>query len=284
VTPPQTHAKIAIDAIKAGKHVAVEKPMCTTLEEATQMVNTAKKEGVLDCYFENLCFAPSYSAAKQIVVDGGVGEVFFMRCGESDGKGIQKFREESGSISHYGVIREGGCHPIMFCRYLYDRAPVSKVYAQTRGLQKTGEEDAAFLTITYSTGQVAWVDTAVYALGTFDDRAEIYGTKGTIIADLYGFHMNRGVKVYSEDGFDPKIGSSNYPAGKGYFGRQKNWSHPMPDEEFALGYFHEQKAFLKSVLAGRRPEVNFADGKATLEVVFAAYKSLETGGAASLPL
>lgn len=68
----------------------------------------------------------------------------------------------------------------------------------------------------------------------------------------------------------------------GYFGRHNNWSHPMPDEEYALGYFHEQKAFLRSVLSGIRPDVNFDDGRATLEVI--AYKSLETENAVSLPL
>ena len=96
--------------------------------------------------------------------------------------------------------------------------------------------------------------------------------------------MNRGLKVFSQEGYDPAIGASRYPKGFGYFGRQKNWNHPIADEEYALGYFHEQKAFLNSVLKGTRPDVNFDDGKATLEVILAAYKSRDTGSAVSLPL
>jgi len=293
VTPPRTHASIAIDAMKAGKHVAVEKPLCMTLDEAEEMIRVSKKEHVFDCYLENLCYAPTYSMAKRIVSDGGVGDVFFVRCGESDGKGIDKYREEnvmrgknetSAKFPSYGMLHEGGCHPIMYCRYLFDRAPVSKVYAETRKYANRGSEDAAFVTITYSSGQVAWVDTCIYSLGTFDDRAEIYGTKGTILADLYGFHMNGGVKVHSQEGFDPAIGSSRYPFGSGFFGKKRGWSTPLPDEEYSLGYYHEQKGFLNNILVEKRPEVNFDDGKATLEVIMAAYKSQETGNAVTLPL
>jgi predicted dehydrogenase len=264
------------------------------------MIEVSKKTGMLDCYLENLCYAPAYTTAKKIIVDGGIGEVFFVRCGENDGKGLFAQEEEmkdreagnkgedegdAPKKRNYGILHEGGCHPIMCCRYLYDRARVTKVYAEVRNHSKLRpSEDAAFLTITYSDGQVAWVDASNYALGTFDDRAEIYGTKGTILADLYGFHMNRGLKVFSRDGYDSAIGSSRYPRGFGYFGRQKNWNHPIPDEEYALGYYHEQKAFLNSVLHGTRPEVNFDDGKATLEVILAAYKSRDTGNAVILPL
>jgi predicted dehydrogenase len=302
-TPANTHASLAIAAAKAGKHVAVEKPVSITLQQADDMIKAVKKAGVLDCYFENLCYAPVYAMAKKIVDDGGLGTPFFMRCGESDGKGIDKYREKFETPKHldsvaekikktekksteagYGYLQEGGCHPIMFCRYMYDRQPVSKVYAETRAFLAPGHDDVATLTITYKAGQIAWVDACRYALGTFDDRVEIYGTKGTIFADLYGSNMTTGVKVYSESGFNPAIGSSRYPNGLGFFGVQTNWSHPIADEEYSLGYFHEQQAFLRSLLAGQRPNVNFDDGKATLEVILGAYKSRDTGTAVTLPL
>ncbi len=104
VTPPYTHAQVAIDALRAGKHAAVEKPLCMDLQEANEMINAAKKSGMLDCYFENLCYAPAYSAAKKIISDGGVGDVFFVRCGENDGKGIEaggEMLERAGKAPQY---------------------------------------------------------------------------------------------------------------------------------------------------------------------------------------
>lgn len=44
----------------ARKHVICEKPLCKTLEEADQMIDTCKKQGVLLMYAEELCFAPKY--------------------------------------------------------------------------------------------------------------------------------------------------------------------------------------------------------------------------------
>jgi len=295
VTPGELHAQMAIDAAKAGKHVAVEKPLCIELKEADEMIRAVKKAGVRDAYFENLCYAPTYATAKQVMDDGGIGDVFFIRCGESGGLGIdtykamfEKARKEGKKPSRgeYGILHGGGCHPIMCVRYLYDRQPAVRVYAETRSYAR-GEpmnEDVALVTITYKGGQIAWIDACSYALGTFDDRCEIYGTKGSILMDLYGVHMTTGIKVYSQPGFNPTIGSSRYPRGKGYFGTQTNWSHPMTDEERSLGYYHEQEAFLKSILAEERPSVNFDDGKATLEVIFAAYKSRDTGNSVTLPL
>jgi len=291
-TPDYLHAPMAIEAAKAGKHVAVEKPMCISLEQADEMIKAVKKAGVLDCYFENLCYAPALVTAKAIIDDGGIGEVFFMRCGESVGSGIDKLREnykmeraekkKKLSQPRYGVLLSMGCHPITYCRYIFNKQPVTKVYAETRSYIREDPkcEDVALLTITFRDGQVAWVDSCIYALGTIDDRAEIYGTKGTIFVDLYGPQMTNGIKVYSQSGFNPAIGSSRYAR----FGVQTNWIHPIPDEMHSLGYYHEQQAFLRSILADNRPNINFDDGKATLEVIFAAYKSRDTGKAISLPI
>ena len=55
-----------IDAANAGKHVICEKPLCKTLEEADEMIETCKRQGVLLMYAEELCFAPKYMRAKQI--------------------------------------------------------------------------------------------------------------------------------------------------------------------------------------------------------------------------
>ena len=56
--PNSVHARITIDAAKAGKHVVCEKPLCVTLEEADEMIDACAKAGVLLMYAEELFFAP----------------------------------------------------------------------------------------------------------------------------------------------------------------------------------------------------------------------------------
>lgn len=295
VTPSYLHAPMAIDAAKAGKHLAVEKPMCLNLREADEMMNAVKNAGVLDAYFENLCFSPSYAQAKEIVDADGLGDVFFIRCCENFGGGTEvvrkmfkalKEKKEAPGVWYYDYKRSGGgtllsagIHCIMYARYVLDREPATKVYAELRNLVSPDPrvEDLSFVTISYKGGQVAWIDSGHYALGTIDDRTEIYGTKGTIFLDLY---RSNPIRVYSKPGYG-LTGASMFGQ---IPGADKNWSFPIPDERWALGYWYEQRHFLRSILADERPKVNFEDGRASVEVVMAAYKSCETGNAISLPL
>ena len=57
---------MTVDAAKAGKHVICEKPLCRTLEEADQMIDACRKQGVLLLYAEELFFAPKYVRAKTL--------------------------------------------------------------------------------------------------------------------------------------------------------------------------------------------------------------------------
>lgn len=75
-TTNATHAPIAIDAARAGKHVVVEKPMCLSLVEADAMIAAAREHGVKLMHAEEFCFAPKYVRVKQVVDEGGIGRVF----------------------------------------------------------------------------------------------------------------------------------------------------------------------------------------------------------------
>src|SRR5438045_2543605 len=73
--PNYVHARITIDAARAGKHVICEKPLCVTLDEADEMIDACKKAGVLLLYAEELFFAPKYVKAKQMADEGASGRI-----------------------------------------------------------------------------------------------------------------------------------------------------------------------------------------------------------------
>jgi len=89
LTPFETHEAVAIDAMKAEKHVAVQKPMTTTLHSADRMVQMAEKIGtvfkVTECY---VCYPPLV-LAKKLIDAGEIGEPAGMRikyiCGPDGG-------------------------------------------------------------------------------------------------------------------------------------------------------------------------------------------------------
>lgn len=75
MTPPKTHAPLAIRAMDMGCHVLVEKPMAITSEEADQMIGTAERNKVKLCVMHNHLFDPHILRAKRMTEDGLLGDV-----------------------------------------------------------------------------------------------------------------------------------------------------------------------------------------------------------------
>ena len=75
-TPPSSHASLALLLLRAGKHVALEKPMCLTLAEADELIATAEAEGRMLTVHQNRRWDPDYLALRRAVDAGMLGEVF----------------------------------------------------------------------------------------------------------------------------------------------------------------------------------------------------------------
>lgn len=87
-TPHAAHAPIAIDALKAGKHVLVEKPMASNLKDATKMVKTAKEMGkVLFCGIISR-WSPDIQRIKSFIESGALGEIYFAEFVSTRRRGI----------------------------------------------------------------------------------------------------------------------------------------------------------------------------------------------------
>ncbi|HUS05613.1 MAG TPA: Gfo/Idh/MocA family oxidoreductase [Bryobacteraceae bacterium] len=71
--PNGLHAQMSIDCARAGKHIVCEKPLAMTLEEGEEMIDVARREGVLLMYAEELFFTPKYVRAKEMADRGAFG-------------------------------------------------------------------------------------------------------------------------------------------------------------------------------------------------------------------
>jgi len=76
ITPHYTHAPIALECIRAGKHVIVDKAMCIKVAEATEMIEEAKKNDVMLAVFHNRRHDGNFRAIKEMVNSGRIGQVF----------------------------------------------------------------------------------------------------------------------------------------------------------------------------------------------------------------
>jgi predicted dehydrogenase len=78
-TPNALHFPIAKAALEAGKHVLCEKPLATSLREASQLVSLAEKTGRRNCTFHNLRFYPMIQQARRICESGELGEILIVQ-------------------------------------------------------------------------------------------------------------------------------------------------------------------------------------------------------------
>lgn len=271
--PNYAHCEITVKAARAGKHVVVEKPLCLNLAEADRMIAACDEAGVKLMYAEELCFTPKYVRLKKLLDDGVLGDpVLFKQSEKHDGPHAEHFWdvERSGG----GVTMDMGCHAIQFFRWLNANNAVKTVYAQMNTsvhASRTRGEDNAIIILEFENGVVAMAEESWTKRGGMDDRAEIHGSEGVAYADL--LHGN-AIPTYTTKGVGYAVEKAGSTIG---------WSFVMYEEIWNYGFPQEFQHFVDCVRHDREPLVTGADGKAVLEIVFAAYESAGSGRKIALP-
>ena len=271
--PNHLHCQVVLDAAAAGKHIVIEKPLCLSLAEADRMIAACAKAGVKLMYAEELCFAPKYVRLKQLLDSGALGRATLLKQSEKhDGPHAAHFWdvERSGG----GVAMDMGCHAIEFFRWMLGRPRIKSVYAQMSTQvhgKKTKGDDNAILIVEFENGVIGMAEESWTKLGGMDDRAEIHGSQGVAYADL--LHGN-SIETYSATGYDYAVEKA---------GSTKGWSFTIYEEAWNYGFPQEMAHFVDCVRRDLPPLVTGRDGRAVLEVIFAAYESARTGRKVYLP-
>ena len=271
--PNDLHCEITLDAAAAGKHVVMEKPLCLNLAEADKMIEACRRANVKLMYAEELCFAPKYVRLKALLDEGALGRPTLIKQSEKhDGPHAAHFWDVARSGG--GVTMDMGCHAIEFFRWMLGRSPVKSVYAHMTTLvhgDKTRGEDNAILLLEFADGTMALAEESWTKLGGMDDRAEVHGSKGVAYADLL---RGNAIEAYSSIGYGYAVEKSGPTVG---------WSFPLYEEAWNYGFHGEMAHFVDCVQNDRKPVVTGEDGRAVLEVIFAAYESARVGRKVALP-
>jgi len=271
--PNNLHCEITLKAARAGKHIVVEKPLCVNLAEADLMIAACKKANVKLMYAEELCFTPKYVRLKELLDEGALGKPVLLKQSEKhDGPHADHFWdvERSGG----GVTMDMGCHAIEFFRWLNGKNPIKSVYAQMSTsvhTDKTIGDDNAIIILEFENGVTAIAEESWTKLGGMDDRAEIHGSEGVAYADVL---QGNSIQTYSQKGVGYAVEKAGNTVG---------WSYTMFEEIWNYGFPQEMQHFVECVKYDKEPLVKGEDGKAVLEVIYAAYESAGTGRKVMLP-
>lgn len=242
-TPTVTHADLAIQAIEAGKHVLVEKPMTNTTEEARQLIKAAKNYGVhLSVGFVER-FNPAISEAVNIISKGEIGEVILAHTRRVSRRPLR--------IGDVGVIKDLAIHDIDIINQLF-KTEAKNVFASAGSIAHDFE-DYANIIVCFDYNRSAFIETN-WLTPRKVRTLTITGTEGLITVE----YITQQVTV------------------------ENNERLYQPFLDYGEPLMRELDSFVSSIVDDRSPEVTGEDGLRALEISEAAIQSAKSGRQVSL--
>jgi UDP-N-acetylglucosamine 3-dehydrogenase len=184
VTMWDQHAAPTLAAVKAGKHVFVEKPMASTISDCEAMVRAANASD--KCFMVgHICrFNPRYAAAKREIETGRIGKIVSMYARRN----IPAWVSE-GVLNKIGPIIGDAVHDTDLMLW-YSGAKVETAYAQTLSVRNLRYPDIGWTMYRFNTGAIGVCENVWFlpekTSFQIDERMEIIGTEGSIhIHDTY---------------------------------------------------------------------------------------------------
>jgi len=232
-------AKETLKALKAGKHVLVEKPMATNVKQAEKLLETAEEEGLHLSVGFLMRFIPGIQHMKNAIEDKTIGNLV---CATA--KRVSEWPERIGDV---GVVKDTAIHDIDIIRYLFSEEPIA-VYAKTGSMKHKKFEDYAQIMLTFDGGKSAFIESNW--LTPYKTRTLVVtGSKAIMKLD----YITQELTIEdAKETIQPR-----YP-----------WQEPLK---------LELKHFANCILKKEKPLITGTDGLKALQIAEAALKSSATG-------
>jgi len=256
------HYEPAMEALQAGKHVFVEKPISNDIREAREMVQYAYKNDLYLACNLNHYFTEPADRAKQLIADGKIGQPIYL---------LQKMGFNGSEMTYGGVgsprwqrpyshLKAFLAHPFSIMRYFGGDIEEVHCFAMTapgRNIYST-----ASINMKFKCGAVGHLTSSYdIARGHPMERCEVAGTNGRLVFE----DMWREATLYPAGNYEKRVYTN--PVFGGF-------------ESFYDTFKDRINSFVDEVKRDVKPEDIDGSGKAGLEatrVIHAAIKSLKTG-------
>lgn len=272
-TPSGLHADMAIKALKAGKHVVVEKPMALSIKDANKIIQTVEETNKkLMVVFQNR-FNLAVQKLKKADEEGMFGKKYLANAT------VRWFRPQEyyDQDNWHGTISmDGGCllnqsiHNIDLLLWLM--GDVDKVAAFTDRFSHNHEvEDAAVASLRFKSGALGVIESTVNVYNkNLEETLSIFGTEGTAV--LSGI-ANNEIKVWKfRQSEENPVNVMN------------KFKEDFKGNVYGYGHHAVIKEIISSIESNRKPLTSEIEGKKAVELILAILLSSKTGKVIQLPL
>jgi len=250
-------APLALEAVRAGKHVLIEKPGAICASELETLAAEAAERGVCVRIGYNHRFHPTLRKARELIDSGAIGELMFLRgrYGHGGRVGYEKEWRADPAISGGGELIDQGVHLIDLAQWFLGDFTSIEGHAATF-FWPMPVDDNAFLNLRTASGQTAWLHVSCTEWKNLFSL-EIYGRTGKLhiegLGGSYGLERLAFYKMLPEMG-PPETTIFEYPRG---------------DDSWRL----EMEKFLEDIRLQRTPQPGLREGLATLRIVETIYRA-----------
>jgi predicted dehydrogenase len=277
LTPPQTHAELTIQALKAGCHVFVEKPLCLTLEEVKGIYSAAQSTGRMVSVDHANLWSPLVQKARRVVGSGRIGRLRHIQYVIGD----DYLEVVKTGYGRWALELRGGIfcdlisHPLYLIRTFLPDAEVTSVRACGTNIRDLHELWVDF--IAEEAGANLWMSLSQRPI---EHNLRIYCTRGTIHIDLRNFFL----------ALVPERGLPG-PVARAVNTISESWQRGMGTLSKAIGLVFRQfnqraeiaeaiRVFYQAIVEGKSSPVTLADARAVVELSTTIWDRLErTSGA-----
>ncbi len=260
-TPTSLHFKLASVALRAGKHVLVEKPMTQTVKEAKELVKLAKRKKKILMVDHTFVYTPALQKLKSIIHQGTLGDIFY----------VDSVRTNLGILQKdANVIYDLATHDFAIMNYLFGKNP--KTISATGITQKQlKQETVAHIGARYDNN--LFIHCHVSWLSPIKIRRMIFvGTKKMLTFD--DIEPSEKLKIYDKGISFIKDPKQSYQLRIGY----RSGSAIVPHIDIEEGLFGVAKEFVKAVRTNTSPISDGSMGLSVVTCLACATKSLRMGG------
>lgn len=261
-TPSALHVEPALEAVRAGADLFVEKPLAASLDGVAELVDEAERRGTTALVACNLRFHPGLALLQRLAADGAIGRLLSARieCGSwlPGWRPGQDYRDGyAASRALGGGVVLDAIHELDYARWLLgDVSAVACFAGHLSGLEIETEDVAAIL-LRFASGAIGEVHLD-YVQRTASRTCQLIGEEGTLRWDFAS-----GTTRLVAPG-----GETAFPAPAGW-------------EPNAM-YVAELEHFLACLAGHDEPAQSLRDGRAALEIALAALASAESGSTVRL--
>ncbi len=287
-TANDLHAPLSIQALQAGKHVMVQKPMALKLAEADEMIAVADRANrkLMVSFFE--FFNPAFKRAKELLDQGVIGNVFFVKAIMAWFAPTTAAWRFDPSVSGGGILMDGHVHHVALFNWLLNSPTIETVYSEFGTLNSDGRVEDTGVTLLRTKAAIGEISGSnrlkepnAQNGRLFKEWVEIFGSEGTI-------HIcpteRPSLRVFTEKT------ELDVPLAGGWIAPRLEWvpyeergksAHFNAEEDPWVG---EHRHFAQCIREDKPLVSDGRFGRRVLEVLMAGYESAREKRAIRLPI